>query len=115
MQVFTQERPWGSFRQYAEGEPVTVKTIFIRAGGSLSLQTHRKRSEFWRVLRGTPQITVGQQVVAAKPGDEFEIGIGVEHRASAPDGEAEFLEVSRGEFDENDIMRLEDKYGRVST
>ena len=114
MQVFTTERPWGSFRQYTTGEPVTVKTIFIKKGESLSLQTHEKRSEFWHILKGTPEVTIGNRMARAKPGDEFEIVLGLAHRVSALEGDVEFLEISRGEFDEADIIRLEDKYGRTA-
>jgi mannose-6-phosphate isomerase-like protein (cupin superfamily) len=110
---FTEKRPWGEFRQYAKGEPVTVKTIFIKSGESLSLQYHKQRSEFWRILKGTPEVTIGDKKVKAKAGDEFNIPVGAKHRVAAPDEDAEFLEVSRGNFDENDNTRLEDKYGRT--
>lgn len=110
---FTEIRPWGEFRQYTEGEPVAVKTIFIKDGQSLSLQYHHHRVEFWRILRGTPEVIIGEEKTEAKPGDEFMIGIGVHHRISAVGGDVEFLEIARGEFDEADIVRLDDKYGRT--
>lgn len=110
---FTETRPWGEFREYAHNQPVTVKTILVKKGQALSLQYHHKRSEFWRVLSGHPLITVDMQVYDAKPADEFFIEAGMRHRISAPEDEVEILEVAFGEFDEEDIVRLEDNYGRA--
>lgn len=110
---FDEQRPWGSFRQFTAGEPSTVKILFVRRGEEFSLQHHAKRSEFWRVLSGTPRITVGNEVFDAHPGDEFEIAIGTSHRISAPNDDIECLEISSGEFDEQDIVREQDKYGRA--
>jgi mannose-6-phosphate isomerase-like protein (cupin superfamily) len=111
--MFTETRPWGEFRQFTTGQAVTVKILTIRAGQRLSLQTHQKRSEFWRVLSGAPLITIGTDTTAAAPGDEFDIGVGVVHRIEATDEDARLLEIATGEFDENDITRIEDSYGRA--
>ncbi|MFZ2049255.1 MAG: phosphomannose isomerase type II C-terminal cupin domain [Minisyncoccia bacterium] len=110
---FTVEKPWGEFREFTLDEKVTVKLIKVNKGESLSLQEHHKRSEFWKILKGTPEVTDGDVVTQAKIGDEFSVPAGVAHRISAPHDEVEFLEISHGEFDENDIERLEDKYGRA--
>ncbi|MDB5266565.1 MAG: mannose-6-phosphate isomerase, type [Parcubacteria group bacterium] len=110
---FSIKRPWGEFREYAENEPVTVKTIFIKDGESLSLQYHEHRGEFWHILKGTPEVTIGGEKVMAKAGDEFETPPNVEHRIAAVGGDVEFLEIARGQFDEKDIVRTEDKYGRT--
>ncbi|OGZ11875.1 MAG: hypothetical protein A3D67_00340 [Candidatus Lloydbacteria bacterium RIFCSPHIGHO2_02_FULL_51_22] len=110
---FTVTRPWGEFRQYAENETVTVKTIIVRRGECFSLQYHRGRTEFWRILAGTPEVTVGDAVSRAKAGDEFAILPEMPHRVAAIDDDVEFLEIARGEFREDDIVRLEDKYGRI--
>lgn len=111
---FTVKRPWGEFREYVTGEIVTVKTLSVKSGESLSLQDHKKRTEFWRILKGTPEITVGDNKISAKPGDEFNIPIGSLHRLSAVNSEdVEILEIARGDFDENDIERIEDNYGRA--
>jgi mannose-6-phosphate isomerase len=110
---FVVEKPWGSFRQYTLNEPVTVKTIHINKGETLSLQKHSKRSEFWKVLKGNPTFTIGSDVHEAHEGDEFEVEAGQEHRMAALHDDAVILEISRGEFDEMDIIRLEDKYGRI--
>ncbi len=109
----TTKRPWGSFTRYTNNEVSTVKILCVSKGEEFSLQYHNKRSEFWRVLKGAPVITVDEENISAKVGDEFNINIGVKHRISAPDDDVEVLEISKGEFDESDIVRIEDKYGRV--
>ncbi len=110
---FTEEKPWGWFREFVKNEAVTVKIIFVKKGEVFSLQTHQQRDEFWRILSGDPDITVGDKTVRAKPGDEFEVLREIEHRIEALDNDVEVLEISKGEFDENDIVRIEDKYGRT--
>ncbi|OHA89784.1 MAG: hypothetical protein A3C70_00820 [Candidatus Zambryskibacteria bacterium RIFCSPHIGHO2_02_FULL_43_14] len=110
---FTEERPWGGFREFAENEGNTVKILFIKKGEVFSLQKHHYRNEFWRVLSGNPDIIIGDKMVRAKIGDEFEIPPEMKHQISAPINEVEVLEISRGKFDENDIVRIEDKYGRI--
>lgn len=109
---FTEKRPWGEFRQFTAQEPVIVKTILVRSGERTSLQHHSKRSEFWRVLAGEPEITIGTEKIIAHEGDEFTVSIGTPHRIAAPRGDCEILEISRGEFNEADIIRTEDDYGR---
>lgn len=106
-------RPWGSFDMFTHNEPSTVKLIYVKEGEILSLQYHKKRQEFWRVISGNPDLTIGEEVKTANPGDEFMILEGVKHRISAPNGEVVILEISKGDFDEDDIVRLEDKYNRV--
>ena len=106
-------RPWGQFEQFTHNEPSTVKLITINQGEALSLQTHQNRSEFWKVLVGQPTVTIDSVVVVAEPGNFFGIEIGQAHRIEAPVGRVVILEIALGDFDENDIVRLEDKYGRV--
>ncbi len=110
---FTEEKPWGWFRTFALNEVSTVKLLFIKKGEVFSLQKHQNRDEFWRVLVGNPEIVIGERTISAKPADEFVIDREVEHRIHAPTNDVEVLEISRGEFDENDNERIEDKYGRT--
>lgn len=105
-------RPWGNFVQFTQNEPTTVKVITITQGEGLSLQTHEHRNEFWHILSGTGTATVGKQTHEAKTGDSFFIPAHSEHRMEAGEGGVSFLEIAFGEFDENDIIRLEDRYGR---
>ncbi len=112
LNIYEESRPWGKFREFTKNRESTVKIISVKKGESLSLQNHKQRSEFWRVLSGEPEITAGDQITQAKPGDEFSFGIGVNHRIAAPNGDVEVLEIGIGYFDNNDIVRLKDKYGR---
>ncbi len=112
MDAFTEERPWGSFRQFTKGELTTVKILNIKAGEAFSKQYHHKRKEFWYVISGEGSITVGEETKEAKAGDEFSIDIETVHRIQGAKQGISVLEISYGEFDEEDIVRLEDKYGR---
>ena len=113
LQTYTEKRPWGNFEQFTHDEISTVKIITVNAGEELSLQYHVKRSEFWKVISGTPTITSGDKIIEAKPGDEFFQKPRQNHRIQAGVTEARILEIAFGEFDEGDIVRLEDKYGRA--
>lgn len=113
MLPFTEQRPWGSFRQYSSGAPVTVKTLEINPGQSLSLQYHEKREEFWVVLFGQPEITIGEKVVHARPGEEYTVPVRAIHRIRAMEEAVKILEISTGEFSEQDIVRLADDYQRI--
>lgn len=113
LKPFTENRPWGWFRGFTKNEPSTVKILFIKKGEVFSLQKHLHRDEFWRVLTGDPDITIDGKTVRAQPGDEFEFSRETSHQISAPTNNIEVLEISRGEFDENDIVRQKDKYGRA--
>ena len=105
-------RPWGGFERFTLNEKTTIKIITVAPGEAFSLQTHEKRKEFWRILRGSGTITHGKVITEGKAGDEFLIQEGDEHRAEANAEGLEFLEIAFGEFDEGDITRLEDRYGR---
>jgi mannose-6-phosphate isomerase-like protein (cupin superfamily) len=111
-QPLQDERPWGYFRQFIKNQPATVKIIVVKPNEQLSLQSHAQREEFWRVLSGSGFADIGIEHREIKAGDEIMIPLGAKHRlASGPDG-LEVMEISLGEFDENDIVRYEDKYGR---
>ncbi len=113
MRKLVVKKPWGQFDQFTHKELSTVKIISVNPNSSLSLQYHNSRSEFWRVLSGHPIVTIGEKEIKALPGDEFVIEKKEKHRISAGDDTVQFLEISYGNFDEEDIVRLEDKYGRV--
>jgi len=114
MKSITHTRPWGSFVEFTKNKPSTVKILVVKPGEEFSLQYHENREEFWHVLSGTPTITIGDEEFPAKKGDEFMVQKGEKHRIGAKDTEARILEVSFGEFDEGDITRIEDKYGRTN-
>ncbi len=114
MKSNTHIRPWGSFIEFTKNNPSTVKILVVNKGEEFSLQFHKNRKEFWRVLSGTPTIFIGDRKLVANKGDEFIVDKGEKHRIRAKDNEVQILEISFGEFDENDIVRIEDKYGRIS-
>jgi len=108
------EKPWGSFEQYTHNLPSTVKVITVAPGGALSRQYHENRDELWVVLDAGALVEVGDEVLAPQPGDKLFIPRGTVHRLCCNgDGPTRILEVSFGSFDEEDIVRLEDVYGRV--
>ena len=110
---FTIEKPWGDFRQFNLNTPVTVKIIAIKAGEAISLQSHAKRSEFWHIVSGGGVVEIGGNEYNAKENNEYNISCNTKHRAMAGLDGLVFLEVSTGDFDEEDIVRYEDKYGRA--
>jgi len=106
-------RPWGKFEQFSENEPSTVKIITVNPGEQLSIQRHQKRGELWIALdTGLIRYHKGEWRVI-HPGAMEYIRTGETHsmknEGSKP---ARFLEIAFGQFDEDDIERLEDKYGR---
>ena len=109
------EKPWGRFEQFTKQEPVTVKILTINPHESLSLQLHQNREEFWKVLSGEGELTLGDSVINARAGDEYFIEKKQKHRMKANDSQVSILEISFGNFDENDIVRIEDKYDRQNS
>lgn len=90
-----------------------VKIITVKPGESLSLQYHIKRDEFWLVISGEGSAVIGTETIGLKAGGSCFIERQVKHRAAGGVSGLVFLELAFGEFDENDIVRIEDKYGRV--
>jgi len=112
--IIEDERPWGRFRRYTLNEVSTVKIITVLPGQSLSEQRHQRRQELWVVLDDGIEVHIGDTATVADKGDEFFITAGETHRLSCVgDVPARILEVAFGEFDEADIERLSDDYGRV--
>jgi len=111
--VFQIERPWGNFRQFTKNEVSTIKIITVKPNEALSLQSHAHRSEFWHVISGSGIVEIGDVKVNTVVGDEHEIAIGEKHRLSAGPEGIQVLEIAIGDFDEEDIVHYEDKYGRV--
>ena len=113
MKELTIQRPWGQFQQFTKNEQTTVKIISINPNSSLSLQYHNNRTEFWYIISGNPIVTVGEKIISAKAGDEFTVEKKELHQIEAKDEAVQFLEIAYGDFDEDDIVRVKDKYGRV--
>ena len=107
-------RPWGYYESIDMGERFQVKRIVVVPGGILSLQKHQHRSEHWIVVRGTAEVTIGEQVRAVHENESVYIPIGSVHRmANKGKIPLELIEVQTGSyFGEDDIERLEDIYKR---
>jgi len=108
-----EERPWGNFERFTLNEQTTVKILTINPGESVSLQTHEHRDEFWRIIRGSGAVRIGETQHEARVGDTFWCARGSKHKIEGGPEGIQWLEISFGAFDESDITRLEDKYGRV--
>ena len=106
-------RPWGDFERFTLNEKTTVKIITVNAGESISLQTHDHRDEFWHVIKGSGIIHIGDAEHAAHEGENVFCPRHTEHRVSGGPTGTVFLEIAFGDFDEGDIRRLEDRYGRA--
>jgi mannose-1-phosphate guanylyltransferase/mannose-6-phosphate isomerase len=107
-------RPWGWYDSVDEGERFKVKRIQVKPGASLSLQMHRHRAEHWIVVKGTAEITNGDQVTILTENQSTYIPQGQTHRLANPGGTPlEIIEVQSGSYlGEDDIVRFEDTYGR---
>ena len=109
------DKPWGSFDQYALNRPCTVKILTCHPGQKLSLQRHAQRGELWVVLDAG--VVVDRDGVELRPavGEEVWLPLGCTHRLrceATTSHPVRVLEVSFGTFDEADIERLQDDYGR---
>ena len=104
-------RPWGFFKEFALNEKCTVKIISINPRQELSLQIHNKRDESWYFLT-SGIVQLGKRKFRVKKNQMIRIKKNMPHRAIAEKEKVEFLEISKGNFNEIDEIRLEDKYGR---
>ena len=107
-------RPWGKFTQYTENEKTTVKIIEVESGHQLSKQRHENRDELWVALDYGLVAYINDVEIPMKIGEKVFIPRTTSHTIknySVIDS-ARFLEIAFGHFDEDDIVRLEDKYGR---
>ncbi len=107
-------RPWGSFESIDVSERFQVKRITVKPGGILSLQMHHHRAEHWIIVRGTARVTRGDEVLLLTEDQSTYIPLGVNHRLEnlgvIP---LDLIEVQTGSYlGEDDIIRLEDVYGR---
>jgi len=113
MDIYIEDRPWGRFEKFHENQLSTVKLLYINANSRLSLQYHRDRWEFWKVIKGTAQVELDGKITEVKEEENIVIPKGVKHRVKALDNNCVILEISYGRFDENDIVRIEDDYQRI--
>lgn len=112
----TDERPWGSYLVLDDEPGHKVKRITVRPGGRLSYQRHDHRSEHWFVVSGSGVVVLEDVEHAVDAGVAVDVPCGTAHRIqSTGDRDLVFIEVQHGDyFGEDDILRLDDDYGRVS-
>jgi mannose-1-phosphate guanylyltransferase/mannose-6-phosphate isomerase len=110
----TVHRPWGSFTSLHNGHRVQVKHIVVKPGGRLSLQMHHHRAEHWIVVQGTARIRRGEEEMILTEDQSTYIPLGTAHRLENPGKiPLHLIEVQSGSYlGEDDIVRLEDSYGR---
>ena len=105
-------RPWGQFEQFTRNEHSTVKIIEINAGKRLSLQSHQHREEWWVALDDGVVAEIDGVQKMLKKGEHVFVPKGSRHRLSSPYKKLRVLEIAFGVFDEEDIIRYEDDWGR---
>lgn len=109
-------RPWGEYFGWDNGNGWNLKTIYIKPGMRISLQYHRHREEWWLLVEGDATAIVkdkkGTHSVPLKKGEIFRVTKKQIHRLTSKKG-GTVVEVAYGNFDENDIVRLQDDHGRI--
>jgi mannose-1-phosphate guanylyltransferase/mannose-6-phosphate isomerase len=107
-------RPWGWFDTLEDEPMFKVKRICVNPGESLSLQKHQHRSEHWVVVKGIAEIKCGEKTMRLQENESTFIPKGEFHQLSNPGKDSlEIVEVQSGTYlGEDDIERIEDKYGR---
>jgi mannose-1-phosphate guanylyltransferase/mannose-6-phosphate isomerase len=105
-------RPWGSFKQYAHNQDVTVSLMTVKPEQRLSLQSHTGRAELWIVLDEGAAVQVDDEIFYPAAGDEIWIPANGRHRLSSTGPEVRVLEVAFGNWQQADIVRYDDDYAR---
>lgn len=110
-------RPWGGYTSILNGERFQVKRLFVSPGKKLSLQKHHHRAEHWVVVSGTAEVTVDDKIVTLSENESVYIPLGAVHRLANPGKiQLEVIEVQSGSYlGEDDIIRIEDDFGRGRT
>ena len=110
----TVHRPWGTYATLKQEDGYQVKRITVAPGQKLSLQYHHKRAEHWIVTQGEAMVQVGEEEFETGPGEYRYIPLGEKHRlTNIGDTELVLVEVQVGSYlGEDDIVRIEDVYGR---
>ncbi len=110
----TAVRPWGTFTVLEEGERFKIKRIVVKPQQGISLQYHHHRSEHWVVVSGAAKVTNGGTVSMLQANQSTFVAPGMHHRLENPGNvDLVVIEVQSGDYlGEDDIVRLEDRYGR---
>jgi mannose-1-phosphate guanylyltransferase len=112
----TVHRPWGSFTVLEDSAHHKIKRLSMKPGGCLSLQMHAHRSEHWVVVEGEARVTRDEEIIRLGPNQSTYIPAGTKHRLENLGTEPLIvIEVQTGRYlGEDDIVRFEDRYGRLS-
>ena len=112
---YKEQRPWGEFENLLDSELCKVKQIIIKPGQAPSYQYHFKRSEVWIVVQGYGELKQNDHIFPVDKGHIFYIEKEAKHQIKNTGTEnLIFIEIQLGEyFGEDDIVRLEDNYGRL--
>jgi mannose-6-phosphate isomerase len=113
--LLEEKKPWGGFLVLEDRPTHKVKRIWIHPGQRLSYQKHFKRSEHWLILEGRAKVTLDGKEIILRQGESADIPLEALHRIeNIGDTQLTFIEVQWGDyFGEDDIVRVEDDYGRV--
>lgn len=108
-------RPWGVYDSIGSGHRYQVKSITVKPGAKLSVQMHHHRAEHWIVVKGTAKVTIDDQTSLISENESTYIPVGAVHALENPGKlPLELIEVQSGGYlGEDDIVRFEDRYGRV--
>lgn len=108
-------RPWGTFTVLDEGAGYKVKRIEVLPHKRLSYQKHAKRAEHWMMVAGKGRVTINGETHVVPTGGTIDIPLGAAHRIeNHGDEQLVFIEIQRGSYlGEDDIVRLEDDFGRL--
>lgn len=111
----TVHRPWGNYTVLEDADDCKVKRLTVKPGHVLSLQLHHRRSEHWTVVDGVAKVRIGEKEFLLNRNESAYIPMNTVHRLENPtDTDIHLIEVQCGDyFGEDDIVRLEDRYGRV--
>jgi mannose-6-phosphate isomerase-like protein (cupin superfamily) len=110
-----ENRPWGSYEILLEDDKCKVKKIIVQPGQKLSLQSHEKRNELWKIIDGDGEVTLNQEIKPVFVGSVIQIPAKMIHRIeNVGNKPLVFIEIQTGQyFGEDDIKRYEDLYGRA--
>lgn len=110
-------RPWGYYQKIDKGDRFQVKRLMIKPGEKTSIQIHYHRAEHWVVVKGTAKVTRGDEILLIHENESVYLPKGMQHRVENPGKiPLHLIEVQSGAYlGEDDIVRIEDAYGRVDT
>ncbi len=112
----SEDRPWGKFEVFIDDFNHKVKKLTVSPGAKLSLQSHKRRAEHWVVVKGTAKVVNGENILTLHENESTYISAKSKHQLANPGKiPLEVIEVQTGDyFGEDDIIRYEDQYGRLS-